>query len=62
MGLAKFDIWQKTTDAKDLNSIESKCPSPDGSGNPFWITRNAVKRNLQRSGTELQKDWSGQQD
>jgi len=24
MGLAKFDLWKKTTDVKDLNSIESK--------------------------------------
>ena len=33
--------------------------SPDRSVNPFWITRSAAERNLQRSGTELQKDCNG---
>ena len=32
--------------------------SPDSRGNPFWITRSAAERNLQRSETELQKDWN----
>ena len=33
--------------------------SPDGSGNPFWITRSAAKGNLQCSAAELQKDCNG---
>jgi len=46
----------------DLNpdlEPETEARSPDSSGNPFWITRSAAKRNLQQSAAELQKDCNG---